>query len=404
MIQVEERRRSKLGAIWDRLWAPSTEETAIAKYSQNEIDDVDALLPTSFPEYPAWKTTKIRASRTQRIVLILGAGAILSSVGATLEFGKNPRCTFRDGSSVAGRCLFIEEFDSLNSSVWLKEADLVSALLEHAAPWGCVRPENVAVVGGNLELTMSDNVRVACPQTWTPTAFYNTNILPAGFITPAPTAYDTAAISMKTFKFKYGHVFVRARMPSQISPWGAILLWGEDCQAGGAMSSLMNGIFNHTGTCNWPAPGSGEFDMPSYVWNSGVGHNQAIDAVHVGPAFAAPFLRNYAIGGLSVPYYGAEYAPTVTVAGYQKFVTDLPLGDLSAAFHIYELVWLPGQFTFLVDGQIAGRTTAAWVPSEFAFMQLWNVDNSAAASGLPQKMLVDWVRITCDPGVPCETN
>ena len=335
------------------------------------------------------------------ILISLGvAGAI--ATGAAIQINQHPTVTLPNGLIVPGRILFAENFDgtSLDTTKWTVEDDLVSALLEHGSPFGCVRHENVSVSGGQLHLTMSSNVRANCPQTWSVNAYYTANFA-ASFPSPSGSSFDTASISMKKFHARFGHIFVSAKFSGGTSPWSAILLWGSDCQPGGAMHNLMAGIFTQAGTaCNWPAPGSNEFDIPSYVHSDSSGTDQIIAALHLGPGNGAPFLRNFG----TIPYYGSEFAPHLDVAGYQPYVTTTIPADPSTGFHLYELIWGPNYYEWRVDGQIGGQNPAAWVTTDHMFMQLWNVDNSGTVAGLPQTMDVDWVYWICQPGTPCDSS
>jgi hypothetical protein len=332
------------------------------------------------------------------VAIFLAGGILAAATGAVIESGAGEqRCLFADGSSVPGRCMFLEEFDgsTLNADRWLPENDMVSALLEHAAPWGCVRQENVSVSGGTLRLAMTNNVRAECPQSWTTNAAYDA-ITAGNFPAPTGTSFDTAAVSMRAFHFTYGRYLVRAQLAGGTSPWSGILMWGQPCQAAGAMNGLMEGIFTQTGPCNWPT--QPEWNGPSYV-HSLIDGKQAIFTSHRAAGQGAPFLRNY----YGIPYYGQENAPAGPgiLPEYQFFITSVDFGDLSLGFHVYELDWRPGSYSFLIDGQLCARAVERWVPRIPMFMQLWNVDSAPAAVGLPQTMQVDYVRVVCPPGVPC---
>jgi beta-glucanase (GH16 family) len=324
---------------------------------------------------------------------------VVGATGAGATIDEHPTCTFDDGTTVPGTCMEDDNFDTFDTSRWLAENSMVSALLEHGAPWGCVREENVSVSGGELVLTMSDNVRVVpCPQAWPVSANY-TSLWAPNFPAPTGTSYDTASVSAKTFKATYGTFEISAKMPAGTSPWGANLMWGENCQDGGAMNSLMEGIFTLTGPCDWPAAGSWEFDIPSYV-HSQLDAKQGIFGFHRSSGSGAPLLRSF---HGTIPYYGWDAAPAGSTIdpAYHYFVTSTDFGDLSADYHTYRLDWAPGELLFLIDGALAVQVTGAYVPATPMFPQMWNVDNAAVATSLPQSMRIRYYHAWCKPGVPC---
>lgn len=321
------------------------------------------------------------------------------AVAAGLAIGTNPTCAFADGSSASGACMFSDEFNgaALDPAVWLAEDEWLGPLLD-GAPTGCVTSSNVSVSGGTLKMTMTNHSRSSCPQTWTANAYYAAHFA-AGWPTGQPTLFDTSVVDAKTFKFKYGRIAIRMKMPGGTGPTADVSLWGENCQSGGAGHQLLLGLFNNVGSCMWPQPGSREFDIPNFT-HSNLDGKQIIFALHTDNVSAAPSLRNFNKGDVSIPYYGAEWAPAAS--GDTPFLSSVDYGDPTAAFHVYETDWRPGQWSVFIDGQLFGTNTGAWVPTDNMFPMFWNVDQTTTSSvGLPTTMEIDYVRVWCPPGVPC---
>lgn len=361
--------------------------------------EVDALTPGN----PEWSplAKPIKAALNPIAFVLLG-GLVAGSVGAGVKLADNPTCTFSDGTTVDGQCMFSDEFtgSTLDSTKWIAEDDLISALLEHGAPFGCVASSNVSVTGGNLALAFTSNSRASCPATWSPNAYYNTHFA-ASFPAPTATSFDGAIVDAKTFKMKYGRISVRMKMPGGTGPTADVSLWGENCQSGGAGHQLMLGLFNNSGSCLWPQPGAREFDIPNYT-HSNFDGKQIISGLHTDNNNGAPFLRNFSVGDVTIPYYGADWAPANTPVGNTHYLCDGITTDPTAAFHTFDTDWRPGQWSFFIDGQLCATNIGAWIPAENMFPMIWNVDQVApSATGLPVSLLVDYVHIWCPPGVPC---
>ena len=117
----------------------------------------------------------------------------------------------------------------------------------------------------------------------------------------------------ETFAFKYGRVEVSAKMPKGDWLWPAIWLM----PANGAYGA-------------WPA--SGEIDLLESRGNANY------------PAAAG--------GGVDSFSSTMHWGPFWPLNGYQKTHEGytLPAGDLSQAFHTYELDWSPTAMTTSIDG------------------------------------------------------
>ncbi|MFD7924112.1 discoidin domain-containing protein [Streptomyces sp. NPDC059740] len=173
--------------------------------------------------------------------------------------------------------------------------------------------------------------------------------------------YTSARINTaKTFTFTYGHVEARIKVTGTQGLWPAFWLLGANFS---------------TGT---PWPDSGEIDIMEHV-------GKVADTVY---------------STLHAPAYngGNGYGSPYTVAG----------SDFSSAFHTYALDWDSGHMTFSVDGKAfftVDRTTleqtrGPWVYDHPFFLILNNAVGGDwpgapdASTVLPQKMLVDYVRVS----------
>lgn len=391
--------------FWKRRQEAQSYATALARFEEHvealeAQTEADILIP--------WQARQALASRRQRVrlaqyILIPTIIAGASFAAATSGHGVNPQCRFADGTVVDGTCMMVDEFtgSTLDTAKWLAEDDMISALLEHAAPFGCVAAANVSVSGGNLHLLFTSNSRASCPQTWTANAYYNAHFA-ASFPSPTATSFDGAIVDAKTFKMKYGHIAIRMQMPGGTGPTADVSLWGENCQGGGAGHQLMLGLFNNVAPCFWPQPGAREFDIPNFT-HSNFDGRQVIASLHVDNVGGAPFLRNFSVGGVDIPYYGADWAPSNNpTPGYTAFLSSKDNGDPTAAFHVYETDWRPGQWSFYIDGVLFAQNNGAWVPAENMFPMFWNVDQASPSSvGLPVDMQIDYFRAWCPPTVPC---
>src|SRR3954470_1451153 len=106
-----------------RLFA-ERETTALAlrdEYGQPPLEslrEVDALTP-------AINEIFADAERAQRhrilLALVLITGAVGAVLGATYPTPSTQTCTFADGSIAPGQCMFFDDFNTLNTSVWNAE-------------------------------------------------------------------------------------------------------------------------------------------------------------------------------------------------------------------------------------------------------------------------------------------
>lgn len=333
------------------------------------------------------------------LVLVVGAaaGAIFGSSAFNPE-----RCTFADGTTVLGRCLFKEDFSGsvLNETVWLAEDQAEGPINNLIPELGCVRHENVAVANGMLELSMTVNSRAECPQTWENTAFYQANW--ADWPVPMATSYDTAVITMRTFRAKYGHISFRVKAAGGVGPGPGVALWGVDCLGapGGIFGHYLGGFFAHEAgnNCRFPArPGSTEIDMWAF---------KAVDptwmnfAAYVDNSVGSPPLNNTFFG---TSYYGKVWG---SFPGFTAFLAGAPApSDPTQNFHVIEVDWARGHLAFFIDGIPYVREDSDWIHSELmgAMLALTDVV-TVTANTLPQKTYFDYFRWTCPPGYECEST
>ena len=190
-------------------------------------------------------------------------------------------------------------------------------------------------------------------------------------ITARPTAPDDASrcwygrcrftsARLKTqgrFAPTYGRVEARLRIPHGQGIWPAFWMLGEDLPRVG-----------------WPA--SGEIDVMENI-----GREPAVvhGTVH-GPGYSGA----NGIGGADTLAHGA----------------------LADAFHVYAVEWAPAEIRWFVDGRPYFRLTPAQLPAgarwvfDHPHFLLLNVavggrwpGEPDATTPLPQRMLVDWVRV-----------
>lgn len=105
-------------------------------------------------------------------------------------------------------------------------------------------------------------------------------------------------------------------------------------------------------------------------------------------------------------YYGAQ--PDMPVTGDDLTAEEIHTGkDLTAGYHVYELIWTKTTLTFLLDGQVMETKTATqpgqhYIPAMFGKSQ--NIIlNLAVGGGMfpnldpskiqPSSMYVDWVKV-----------
>ena len=139
----------------------------------------------------------------------------------------------------------------------------------------------------------------------------------------------------ETFAFKYGRVEVSAKMPKGDWLWPAIWMMPANGAYGAWPASGEIDILESRGNANYPAAAGGGVDSFS-------------STMHWGPFWP---LNGYA----------------KTHEGY-----TLPAGDLSEAFHTYELDWSPTMVTTSIDG-----TPVLSVPINETFWRRGGWDSSA---------------------------
>lgn len=349
------------------------------------------------------------------------AAISLSPVGGSTQI-VTQACTFQDGSSVPGTCMFDEEFNdastvcvtpgSCSGKTWIAEDNWLGPINFSVIPeLTCIRHENVSVSGGNLVLSMTANSRASCPQTWPETTYYDTSGCTGvsggpgcktSFNPGQPTSYDAAVVSQLNFNFTYGRIDIRALFSGGTGPGTDISLWGQTCQSSlGLIDAYLSGFFAHAITgCRFPTtPGSEEMDIPEWSKASG---NVLDDSCYVGASVGSPPSVGTFFG---VPYYGGLWASSVVG---QPFMNGATVSDSSVNWHVYTTIWTPQTFEFYVDGSpvnVAHGGSPSWIPSHPMFLMFWNEDQTTVtAATLPQNALIDYVRITCPPGVPCVVN
>jgi hypothetical protein len=310
-------------------------------------------------------------------------------------------CTWPDGTSTPGTCMFDDEFSgSVLSAAWVAHDDWEGPLMLNAGTGDtCFRHENVSVSGGLLHLGMTAHTRSSCPQSWTATAFYNANF--PGFPSGQPTHFDDAVVDTATFNFTYGHVWYRARFGAVGGAWSDVTLWGVNCQGSrGFIGEFVGAFFAHDGgPCNWPQAGSEEFDIPSYINVNGLIAVTEYTYNHNG----APFFGNF----FGTDWYGVQ-------SNQSNFLQHPTISDPTANFHVYEADWFPevapvdlSHYMFWIDGVLLADTitsTPSWQVRNPTYPMLWFADYGAidgGTVGAGKSTDVDYFRVACDPGVPC---
>jgi beta-glucanase (GH16 family) len=211
----------------------------------------------------------------------------------------------------------------------------------------CNKPANNVVSGGYLVITaQSQSPAISC-----------------GTSTVQPMAYSftSGMVMWSSFSFTYGKVEIRMQLPSScIGCRPVVWLLGSDCQ------STTPATPDNTGTCNWPFPGSEEIDIAEFI---GSNYGQVNQFLHAsGGDHGGPF--NF---------------------------------DVNSGYHVYEMIWSPGQISFTIDGKPTQTITAADVPSKPMFLIVEDtMEGSGCPSGgptcnvigVPTTMSIDYVKIT----------
>jgi beta-glucanase (GH16 family) len=168
--------------------------------------------------------------------------------------------------------------------------------------------------------------------------------------------YTSAAIQSRSFNFTYGTVEFRAKMAGGQGTWPAVWLLGHDCQTSNVTTPA------NVGRCNWPQPGSDEIDITEVLNSNPTVMNQQIHS-----------------------------------SGHNEGC-QVQTADSSAAFHTYQLIWLPGSLTWTIDGATTCQVKGSFVPSTPMFVIVQTVVGDMAGvvddSTLPQTLAIDYLRVT----------
>jgi len=366
-------------------------------------DTVDELAPSvpSMRELSAQRPAA--ATRISPVAIFIVAGLVAGGVIAGMRSGTDDdTCTFADGTVVPGQCIFADEFSgsSLDDTVWLAADDWSGPLQNVTPDISCFRHENVTVGSGVLKLRMSINARGSCAQTWSTTAYYVSNYEPSW--TPGATSYDVAVINTKTFRFKYGHVQMRIKLPPGRGPGGDVSLWGVGCQRSGGVVGALSDLFTFADgqrACDWPNIGNAEMDI---IQSSRSGSTTTINtSIYTASSPGSPTLIDNFFG---INYYGARYAQPAT-AGFSTWLSGVTVANPTTTFHLYDLDWNPRSWNVYVDGVLVASETPSgttWIPSGSMFPMIWNAATVAVTDAdLPSDMEVDYFRVWCPPGYGC---
>lgn len=270
-----------------------------------------------------------------------GRGVTFSPASATVTIGGSSVSGLTFAASDAGGgtgVVLADEFDGATlGPAWIaldRHGDYGNGEIQ------CYLPRNVSVGEGQLRITSRAEDRTCG----------DAQHAPAGW------RHTSGMVQFRSLSFTYGTVEFRARLAGGAGTWPAVWLLGADCQA-----SNLEGADN-TGRCSWPAPGSDEIDITEIKFG-----NQTTVWQNV-------------------------------ISGSSGFQTCTPtVSDVSAGFHVYQLVWAPGSLRWTVDGQTTCSFTRQ-VPSTPMFLILNTAIGGAGGpvndSDLPQSTLVDYVRIT----------
>jgi beta-glucanase (GH16 family) len=175
--------------------------------------------------------------------------------------------------------------------------------------------------------------------------------------------------SQGKFKFKYGLIEVRAKLPPLLGSWPAIWMMGDN------IASL-----------GWPR--CGEIDIMEM--GRVTGWNQILGTIH----WNAP-------GSPPAP----EYWHAIVGSGGSN--ANLAVADATSAFHVYRIEWTPGQIRWFVDGNnfytqeiasITGSPNNPFVTHDFHFLlnnamgghMGGTVDTAGAAT---TRFEIDYVRV-----------
>ncbi|NBQ65711.1 MAG: glycoside hydrolase family 16 protein, partial [Verrucomicrobia bacterium] len=183
-------------------------------------------------------------------------------------------------------------------------------------------------------------------------------------------AWTSGRINSKgKFRFKYGLIEVRAKLPPLLGSWPAIWMMGDNID-----------------TLGWPR--CGEIDIMEM--GRVTGWNSILGTIH----WNAP---------------GSPPAPDYWQAsvGSDNSNSNLSVGDSTTAFHVYRIEWTPSQIRWFVDGtnfytqdiaSITGSPNNPFVSHDFHFLlnnamggtMGGTVDTSGSAS---TRYEVDYIRV-----------
>ena len=170
--------------------------------------------------------------------------------------------------------------------------------------------------------------------------------------------YTSSRIKTQDKKtFRYGRIDIRAKLPKGKGIWPALWMLG-----------------NNINTVSWPA--SGEIDIMELVGGGPGKDNVVHGTIH----------------------YDNDGAYATTGKAF-----TLPSGDFSDKFHVFSIIWEAGRIKWLVDNlEFNSVDTSAPAMNEFndQFFLLINLavggnwpGSPDASTILPQKMMVDYVRV-----------
>ncbi len=337
-----------------------------------------------------------------------GAGVVVSAIRYCFvphaPFAYNNVCTYPDGSSQPGSCMWNDEFTgaAVDATKWFVAGsnnpptftDVDSAILQAADNTGCVAAANATVSGGVLSMAVSANSRGSggCLASWVANSTYNTNYpsYPLG----GTTSWDTAWVSQATFSFTYGYVSANIQMPGGSGPGGDFTLQGTNCQSpnGSIGASMAGPIFTGgAGACSWPG-NAPEIDVVEYA----TGNTTMDSSIYVGNAVGSP------------PLVGTIFTPPVSYYGNQfggiglAYLSGFTISNPTTTKHIYAVDWRPGSITWYFDGHIVASKTATYVPT--VPMSVYMFSQNLTTTTVGGTMQVKNVRITCPAGVPCVIN
>jgi beta-glucanase (GH16 family) len=239
-----------------------------------------------------------------------------------------PAPTPAPSPATPGQTLFDDEFNGSSvSSQWT----LLNRPGDHSNnEVGCYQPGNISEGSGVLNI--HTQVAGACP----------------GY------GYTSGMVQWAGFRYTYGTLEVRARMPGGQGPWPAVWMLGADCQTTNPTTP------DNVGTCHWPHDGSQEIDVAEKLCGDSCVNQQL-----------------WADAGNTM------CRPAVS--------------DVTANWHTYRLEWKPGSLVWKIDGVQTCSATQG-VPSKPMFLMLntavgGNGGGTVDASTLPVDFQIDYVRV-----------